>query len=369
MDDVLDKLRGLREKDPFFADGRILSSVCTEPSDVSLEAFRIFSDVNVLDRFVFPNSGELERDVIKWYSSLLGGKNLWGYITSGGTEANIQALWAAKKKYPGKKEILVPKSAHYSLDKAADLLELEIKWIPLDEDFRADVDSIREGISDETLAVVLTAGTSALGAVDPIAEVNGLCGDVFFHVDAAFAGMVLPFLENSERIDFGLRNIDSLTIDPHKMGYTPIPSGCILFRDESYMNNLRFKPSYLEEPLPTLTGSRSAGFIAAVWANLMFYGVDGFRSKVGGCMENTRFLLSLLEDVDGITPVIEPEINFVALTSDSMPQVYGLLLKRGWALSLDRKTNSIRVVVMPHVTKEVLEDFVGDLRECMNSIH
>ncbi|OYT54849.1 MAG: tyrosine decarboxylase MfnA [Candidatus Altiarchaeales archaeon ex4484_2] len=368
MNDVLGRLMELRKKDPFFADGRILSSVCTEPSDVSLEAYRIFSDVNVLDRYVFPNSGELEMDVIKWFSSILGKKNLSGYVTSGGTEANIQALWAAKKKYPGRREILVPESAHYSLDKAADLLELEIKWIPLDEKFKADVASIQEGISDETLAVVLTAGTSALGVVDPITEVNGLCGDVFFHVDAAFAGMVLPFLENSERIDFGLVNIDSLTIDPHKMGYTPIPSGCILFRDESYMKRLRFKPSYLEEPLPTLTGSRSAGFIAAVWANLMFYGVEGFRSKVWECMENTRFLLSLLEGVEGVEPVIEPEINFVALTSDSMPQVYGLLLERGWALSLDRETNSIRIVVMPHVSREVLEDFVGDLRECMNSI-
>ncbi len=369
MDDILEKLRVLRRKDPFFADGRILSSVCTEPSNVSIEAFRIYSDVNVLDRFVFPNCGKLERDVIEWYGSLLGGKNLSGYVTSGGTEANIQALWAAKKKYPGKREILLPESAHYSLDKAADLLELEIKWIPLDEDFRADVTSIREGVSDETLAVVLTAGTSALGAVDPIAEVNGLCGDVFLHVDAAFAGMVLPFIEGSERIDFGLENIDSLTIDPHKMGYTPIPSGCILFRDESYMENLRFKPSYLEEPLPTLTGSRSAGLIAAVWANLMFYGVDGFRCHVGECMENTRHLMSLLEDVDGIEHVIDPVINFVALTSDSMTQLYPLLLERGWALSLDRETNSIRIVVMPHVTKEVLENFVGDLRECMDLIH
>jgi len=365
---ILARLIELRKRDPFYDGGKILSSVCTQPSEISLEAYRIYADVNALDTHVFPNTWVLESEVIKWFDTVLGGVGIAGYITSGGTEANIQALWAAKKKYPDRKTILVPKSAHYSIEKAADLLELSIEWVPLDEKYKADVGFIEQMISDDTLAVVLTAGTSALGVVDPIMEVSGLCSDVFLHVDAAFGGMVLPFLNDSPRIDFGLENIDSVTLDPHKMGCTPIPSGCILFRDKSYMSNLVYDPSYLKSPFPSLIGSRSAGFIAAVWANLMFYDVEGYRRIVGECMENTRLLLSHIDELEGLSPVVEPELNFVALTGEYIKEVHDMLVERGWRLLLDRDSDSFRVVVMPHVTADVVRAFVGGLRECVNSI-
>ncbi len=365
---VLDKLRELRKSNLSFEDGRILSSVSTKPTDISLEAYKIFSDVNALDTSIFPVIESMEKEVIGWFGKLLRNENISGYITTGGTEANIFALWTAKKKNPGKKKILVPETAHYSIEKAADLMSLEIDWIPVDKEYKVSLSKLEKRLTDDTLAVVATAGTSALGVIDPIEELNELCSDVFFHVDAAFAGFVLPFIEDAERIDFSLANIDSVTIDPHKMGYTPIPSGCVLFRDESYMNAVKITPSYLPFHTSQLTGSRSGGHIAATWANIKYLGMDGYRKKVKECMENTELLCKLLEDVEGVNPIVEPEINFLALEGRSIKEIHEGLIKRGWNILLDRDTGTIRIVVMPHVTSKVIKNFISDLKDIAESL-
>jgi len=119
-DEILKKLRELREDDPLFESGKILSSVSTKPPDISLLAFEIFHDTNALDRFLFKNVEKLEKEIIEWFGYLLKNKKIAGHITTGGTEANITALWCAKKMYPEKREIIVPESAHYSIERAAD---------------------------------------------------------------------------------------------------------------------------------------------------------------------------------------------------------------------------------------------------------
>ncbi len=361
--DILKKLMEIRSRDKFFEGGRVLSSVSTKPLEISLEAYRIFSDVNALDRYIFPNVDILEREVIEWFGKVLKNEDISGYITTGGTEANISALWVAKKMYPERRKILVPKSAHYSIIKAADMMGLDIIWIPLDNKFKADVRKIKEKISEEILAVVVTAGTSALGVIDPIERINRLCDNVFLHVDAAFAGFILPFMEGVERIDFELENIDSITIDPHKMGFAPIPSGCILFRDKSYMRNIEITPAYLPFTTSTLVGSRSGGHIAATWATVKYFDIEGYRKEVKKCINNTRLLCKLLGGIKGIEILVKPEINFVALRGERIVEIHKELIKRGWSIILDRDTMTMRVVVMPHVTRDVIRNFISDLRE------
>ncbi len=356
----------LRNKDPYFSNGKILSSVSTKPSDVALDAFEIFSDVNALDSHIFSGIQGVERDVIGWFGRILKNSEISGYITTGGTEANITALWAAKKIYPKRNEIIVPKSAHYSIQKAADLMGLKIRWAGIDNRFRADPNDIKKKINGNTLAVVATAGTSALGVIDPVEEINEFCEDTFFHVDAAFGGFMIPFLKGYPTIDFTLKNLDSITIDPHKMGISLIPAGSVLFRDNSYLKRLELCPPYLSFRTYTLSGSRSGGSIASVWAAIKYYGIGGYRKIAEDCIKNTKFLCNELGEIKGVSLITEPELNIVGIKVSGPDRAYRALKRRGWKISLDSDTNSLRIVVMPHVTERVIREFVSDLGDIVS---
>jgi tyrosine decarboxylase/aspartate 1-decarboxylase len=358
---IIDRLKKLRSEDQSYEGGRILSSVSTKPLNVAIEAYGIFSDTNALDVYFFKNVEKLETEIIEWFGGLLKNEKTAGYVTTGGTEANIVALWIARKFYPKRRKILVPESAHYSIHRAADLMGLEIEDIPLDGNFRADVSEIEDRIDRDTMAVVATAGTSALGVVDPIERINELCEDTFFHVDAAFGGFVIPFLKNI-RLDFTLENVDSLTIDPHKMGLAPIPSGAILFRDGLYLDGLGISPPYLPFQTRTLTGSRSGGSIAATWATINYLGAEGYGRIVGKCMENTRLLCDELERI-GVDISVKPELNVVGIRPRKPEETLNLLRDKGWNILMDTKSKSLRIVVMPHVTEEVIREFIRDLEE------
>jgi tyrosine decarboxylase/aspartate 1-decarboxylase len=365
---VIRLIKKLREKDPRYADGRILSSVSTKPTAVSIQASRIFSDTNALDVNIFPSVKCMEEEIIRWFGKLLGNPRVDGYVASGGTEANIAALFIAKKLHPGRNEILAPESVHYSIERAADLLNLEIEKIPLTENFKADVNEIENRITEKTLAIIATVGTSALGVVDPVDKINELCEDIFLHVDAAFGGFVIPFLNNSRKIDFSLENVDSITIDPHKMGLAPIPAGVILFRNRSYLERIKTKPRYLPFSTATLLGSRPGASIAAVYANVLYYGLEGYGKIVRECMKNTKFLWRGIEKMSGADLVIKPELNFVAIKFSDTKAVWKSLIERGYVLSMDKDSESIRIVVMPHITVRVIQKFFQDLDEILTGI-
>ncbi len=365
--EIIDKLKQMRGEDLSYTDGKILSSVSTKPLDLAIEAYRIFSDTNALDVHVFKNVERLEKEIIGWFGRLLKNRETAGYITTGGTEANIAALFIARKTRPRGKKILVPESAHYSIQRAADLLSLEIEWLPLDRNFRVEVSEIEDRIDKNTVAVVATAGTSTLGVVDPIEEINGLCDDTFLHVDAAFGGFVIPFIESGHKLDFTLENIDSITIDPHKMGLAPIPSGSILLRDESYLDKINISPPYLPFKTCTLSGSRSGGAIAATWATINYFEVEGYRKLVGECMENTRLLCRELKRI-GVDIVVEPELNVVGIRPRNTEKVGALLREGGWDILTDTCSKSLRIDVMPHVTEKVIKEFIQDLSGILDQV-
>jgi tyrosine decarboxylase/aspartate 1-decarboxylase len=354
--EIIEKLREMRSQDPCFGGGKIVSSVSTEPLDVALDAWRLYSDVNALDTYIFSSAQKLEDEVMEWMAGLLHGPHAAGYITTGGTESNIAALYAAKKMHPGKKEIIVPESAHYSVLKAADLMCLRVKKTGLDGSFRADVEEIRKALSKDTLAVVATAGTASLGMVDPVEEISELCGDVFFHIDAAFGGFILPYVKGRVT-DYRLDNLDSLTVDPHKMGCAPVPAGALLFRDASYLEGMAVHPAYIPITSYTLSGSRSAGAIAAVWATINYLGRGGYEKNAKECLGNTSLLCRELEKIPGAGIVTEPDLNIVGVRLDDVEKTALELKKMGWKIAVNRELSCIRFAVMPHVQE----------RSCLNS--
>jgi tyrosine decarboxylase/aspartate 1-decarboxylase len=365
---VLAELAKAREQDLDYADGRIMCSMCTEPHPIAKKAQQLFSSSNLGDPGLFPGSQRLEKEVIKNMATLLNGENCVGFLVSGGTEANLLALLAARNMADvGNPEVILPESAHFSLTKACKLLGLKIVRAGLDDSFRADPASVEKLMNNHSVAIVGTAGTAELGVIDPIGKLSeiALSHGVFLHVDAAFGGLIIPFLkgagEDAAKFDFRLKGVRSITVDPHKMGLTTIPAGGILFRDSLILDYLRTETPYLTEDCQyTFVGTRPGGSAAAAWAVFEALGRQGFERTVKHCIDLTRRLASGLKAL-GFTLVAEPTLNIVAFRGSESNVLSEKLRGRGWLVSYVPRLDCIRLVVMPHLKRQHVTAFLKDL--------
>jgi tyrosine decarboxylase/aspartate 1-decarboxylase len=337
--------------------GRILSSMCTRPHPVALEAEALFAGTNLGDPGLFPGTAGIERLLVKSLGDLLHHPEAPGYATSGGTESNIQVLRMARGLAKvGDPNVVVPESAHFSFEKACDLLSIGIRTVPLDRDLRMDAGAAEEQIDRNTVCMVGIAGTTEYGMVDPIRVLSDIAVDreVFLHVDAAFGGLVIPFLEHPIPFDFSLPGVSSISVDPHKMGMSPIPAGVLLVREEKMLSPLSVATPYLTvRNVYTLTGTRPGGPVAGAFAVLEYLGRDGMRSIVRGCMENTARIIAGLETF-GIPRAVTPDMNVATFTCQETPP--------GWQISRTRRGH-LRIVCMPHVSRDQVEAFIAAMGE------
>jgi tyrosine decarboxylase/aspartate 1-decarboxylase len=367
------------QQDLSYSSGKILSSMCTNPHGFAKQIYGKYLEKNLGDPSLFPASTELEQEAIGMLGSLLSNPRASGSIVSGGTEANILALWTARnlaKNDCG--EVVVPVSAHYSFDKAADLLNLKLIKVKLNHRFQMDVKAAEEAITPRTVTIVGVAGTTSLGAVDPIRELSEIASahSIYLHVDAAFGGFMLPFLKELgyETLDFDFRlpGVCSITIDPHKMGLVPIPAGGILFRSAAMIEAVSTRVPYLaggETGQSTLLGTRSGGSAIAVWALLLHLGRMGYRAIVERCLRLTSKLVEGIRLIDELNIVTEPTLNVVGIKSETVNVrfIFQELKKRGWALSLF--PNFIRIVIMPHTTPTHIRNLLEDLKIVLEKLN
>ncbi|WP_456473744.1 tyrosine decarboxylase MfnA [Candidatus Pyrohabitans sp.] len=366
-------LRQARRRDLTYTSGRILSSMCTSPLPIAERAFCEFLETNLGDPGLFRGTRSLEKEAVRAMGSLLGNPGAKGFIVSGGTEANITALWAAREiAGVAQPEVVVPETAHFSFEKAARMLGLRLVKAEVGQDNTVIVRDLERKITPRTIAIVGIAGNTEYGAVDDIASLAEIAQErgLYLHVDAAFGGFVLPFLRElgypAPRFDFSLRGVCSITVDPHKMGLAPVPGGSVLFRDERYLEPLQVESPYLTQPRQcTLLGTRSGASAAAVFAALTFLGREGYRRVVKGCMEVTMFLREGLLDL-GMS-VLEPGMNILVFDHPRREELVRGLRSRGWVVSRTRR-GEIRLVVMPHVRREHAEQFLRDVGEIVERL-
>lgn len=374
---VIQELKTRLQEDFTYTSGKIIASMCTKPHSFAKHVYAQYLEKNLGDPGLFPATARLEHEAVQMLGSLLHNPNASGYIVSGGTEANILALWVARNLAKKKREVIVPASAHFSLDKAADLLSLKLIKIKLNDQFQVDTKAVKDAITPRTAAIVGIVGTTDLGAVDPILELSeiALAHDIYFHVDAAFGGFVLPFLKelgfNAPDFDFKLPGVCSITIDPHKMGLAPIPAGGILFRDASMLKVVSMRIPYMakgETEQATIVGTRAGASALAVWALLMHLGKEGYRAVIERCMKLTWKLGEGVQQINGMSLVTQPTINIVGMKPDIMDiQLTAReLRRRGWAISLFPR--HIRIVIMPHIKLSHIESFLKDLREIVKGL-
>jgi tyrosine decarboxylase/aspartate 1-decarboxylase len=361
-----EELASASAEDLHFSDGRIFASMCAQPLDVAAEAHMKFLEANLGNAGLYLGTLRLERQVVGALASMLHGQDAEGSVVSGGTEANITALWVARN-ITGKKKVIFPRSAHFSFHKACDILGLEPCMIDLTDEFVVDMDEVEKFVDETVCAVVGVAGTTELGTVDDIEGLGRLLPEgAFLHVDAAFGGFVLPFLEllgtEVRTFDFRIPEVSSITIDPHKMGMSTIPAGALLLRHGEQMDVIRKDAPYLDTvgQTPALSGTRCSAAVAATYAAMRFLGEEGYLKLVGECMDVTRHALDQGIEL-GLEPVIEPLMNIVCFY---VPDVYGTqaeLEKLGWKVSVARNPESLRLVIMPYVTLESVDRLFADL--------
>jgi tyrosine decarboxylase / aspartate 1-decarboxylase len=201
-----------------------------------------------------------------------------GHLSSGGTFANLEALWVAGQLAPGK-GIAASDQAHYTHSRISSVLGLPFRSVPTGDDGRMDLVALERLVGGgEIGTVVVTLGTTAIGSVDPLDQIIALQQRYRFriHVDAAYGGYftLASNLSREASAAFdAIPQVDSIVIDPHKHGLQPYGCGCILFRDPAVGRFYRHDSPYtyfsskdLHLGEISLECSRAGASAVALWA-------------------------------------------------------------------------------------------------------
>ena len=258
IDEIIDECRAIRDASRHTGHPRFFGYVASSASPVGVIGDFIASSLNqnLTAWRSSPGATDVERTVVRWLGALIGyGDDAGGLLTSGGSMANLNALYIAHRaKSPNSstkglwasnnpKTIYASDQVHLSIAKAADVLGLgrdNVRLIKTDESFRIDTRDLRVRLAHdvkngcEPFALVGSTGTVSTGAVDPLAELASIASehDLWFHIDGAYGA---PGAADPAKRDLfaGLELADSISLDPHKWLYAPIDCGCLLLRDPS----------------------------------------------------------------------------------------------------------------------------------------
>ncbi|HET8759124.1 MAG TPA: aminotransferase class V-fold PLP-dependent enzyme [Solirubrobacteraceae bacterium] len=233
-----------------------------------------------------PALQELEEVTLDWLAQLLGLPRGWhGHLEEGASLATLAALAAARQQRPRARTVVCSEHAHSSVDKACKLLELELRKVPADADFRLRSDALD---LSGACAVVATVGTTSSTSVDPVDAIADVCEreGVWLHVDAAYAGAAMICSEFRWAFA-GVDRADSLVVNPHK--WLLVPQGCSALwtrRPEALRAAFSLVPEYLRTPDDVVSFSEygpelGRSFRALkLWAVLRCYGADGLRARI-----------------------------------------------------------------------------------------
>ncbi len=364
--EIVKELRKILRELPTHFTG-FVGSMTTVPHPLAKQVFLEFMEVNANDIATFRRVRELELEAVRMLGEILGCRDCVGMITTGGSEANLAALYLAREH--GYEVVYAPLTAHDSVFKAAKLLRMRVVIVE-HRGYRIDVDSLEEAVrSNGPGIIVATVGTTGFGTVDPVEAVSAIAREhgCVVHVDAAFGGFVAPFLYPERKLGFSNDAVVSATMDPHKLGLAPIPCGGLVVRDEKWFEPLVFEAKYMPSGYQVgLLGTRSAGSIAAAWAMLKHMGWRGYEAQARELMRRTRLLTSKCAEI-GLEPVVEPEVPVVCIGIDRDVEALEFLAKRGVYLYRCGLAKGVRVVIGPHVDEQAIGEIVEALRDFTKS--
>jgi glutamate/tyrosine decarboxylase-like PLP-dependent enzyme len=326
LEDVLKEVAE-RLKDNYpYGDPLYAGQMLKPPHEIARRAYEMALPINPNNHALDGGraSSAMEKEAVAALARMIGWDTHLGHLCSGGTMANLEALWVAGQLHPGK-TILASTQAHYTHKRIAAVLGLPFETIPCDRAGRMDVPALARRLAAGGIGtVVATMGTTATGAVDPLDAIVELRNrhDVRIHADAAYGGyfLLVEDLAAETRRAFGrFAEAASIVIDPHKHGLQPYGCGCVLFRDPA-VGRLYFHDSpytyYTSKDMHlgeiSLECSRPGAAAVALWATQRLFPLvpDGEFAK--GLASGRTAALALYERlqkdgrfVTGATPELD----------------------------------------------------------------
>jgi tyrosine decarboxylase/aspartate 1-decarboxylase len=359
---------------PFLKDAPTLQTYVANPNHIGCHTLgtseKAFKGTQAIEREVL---NVLAVDVFKAEPHLFD-----GYISPGGTEANIQAIWMYRNFFMHKKNakleeiaILASEDTHYSIPKAANVLMLD--WLKIHVSFEKreiDKGTLENEIikakqnGKKYFIAVANMGTTMFGSVDNPDDYTTILEkqevEYKLHIDGAYGGFVYPFSNQESTINFSNPKISSITIDAHKMLQSPYGTGIFICRKGLIENVLTKEAQYVEGMDLTICGSRSGANAVAVWMILFTYGPFGWYEKVSILQMRTAFLCSELDKLH-IKYFREPFMNIVTIHSEFIPEE--IAEKFDLVPEQHNKNNKwYKVVLMDHVEVQHLKAFINELK-------
>lgn len=295
---------------------------------------------NVGGQILSPMATEIEKQTIKWLAEFIGVSPTYGgVLVSGGNMANFTAFLAARTAKAPKsikeeglsntsKQLITycSKSTHTWVDKAAILFghgSNSIRWIPTDASNKLDNKILEQTIEEDLqnghqpFMVVGTAGDVSTGVVDNLEAIAAICKtyDLWFHIDGAY-GVPAAVIPELKELFTGLKEADSIALDPHKWLYSPLEAGCTLVKNPKHLiDTYSSHPEYYNFSLTEEGGSlnyfeyglqNSRGFRAQkVWLALQQIGSNGYVKLIREDIELSKYFYKLAEKNAELQPITQ----------------------------------------------------------------
>jgi len=358
---------------PFLRDAPVLQSFVANPNHIGCHTMGS-------SELSFRGTQEIEREVLQVLAEDIfkAGKDEYdGYISPGGTEANIQAMWIYRNYFMRERgaslneiAILASEDTHYSIPKGSNLIQ--VRWLKVPVDFstrQLDESQLEKMIKEAKdsgvryFIVISNMGTTMFGSIDNpdsysrILEKEDL--EYCMHVDAAYGGFVYPFSNQDSKITFQNPHIQSFTIDAHKMLQSPYGTGVFICRKNLIGYVLTPEAEYIKGMDLTLCGSRSGANAVAVWMILFTYGPHGWYEKISILQMRASWLCAQLDKL-GVRYFREKFMNIVTLEAQFIPEE--LAVKYNLVPQKHAEGNPwYKIVVMDHVEVDDLKAFTDEL--------
>jgi len=388
--DILRDMEAMRElEESHWKDGFISGAVYHGDQnhiDFLNQVYAINSQSNPLHADVWPSANKFESEIVAMTGNMLGGEgqDVCGTLSSGGTESIMLAMktyrdWAREKKGITKPEMIVPVTAHAAFDKASQYFNIKTIHIPMDENFRADVNAAKKAITANTIVIVGSAPTFPHGAIDPIVELSELARqhNIGFHTDACLGGFVLPWAEKLgypvPPFDFRLPGVTSMSADTHKYGYAAKGTSVVLYRGQELRHFQYYTSTEWPGGLyfsPTFAGSRPGALSAACWAALTSIGAEGYMSATKKILETASTIKKGVNEIPELHVLGDP-LFVVSFASETINiyKVLDYMSHKKWSLNGLHKPTCIHLcVTLRHTQPGVAERFLADLREAVEHV-
>jgi sphinganine-1-phosphate aldolase len=391
-EEIYNKLHTIaEEEDKFWETGLISGTMYHGGKDHYAflnRVFSLYSYVNLLQRDICPSGTKFESEIIAMVAKLLHGDavkdynpqdEVCGTVTSGGTESIFNGVyihreWAHTEKGILEPEMVVPITIHPAFHKAGHYLGIKMISVPVNNNYEADVEAMRDKITPNTIAIAGSAGNYPYGVIDPLGKLSNLAieKNIGLHVDGCLGGFILPWIEklgyDIPPFDFRLPGVTTMSCDTHKYGYALKGTSTLLVRNHKLLRYQFFSVGDWAGGLyasPTIQGSRSGGLSAATWAAMVTMGEEGY-------LKAARLIMDAADKIrQGIATIPEIKIAgkstfLISMISDevNMYHVNDYLITKGWRMNGCQNPPGFHFcVTLRNTLPNVAENFIRDLRD------